>query len=453
MRFKSIFLIAACAIMALVSCGKEKGHGSTNVSAWNGLVINEIAAHDQTTDAVSWVELLNSSGDEMDLSGLKLFITDEYFTNQPIWTGREGLKLTGGARMVLSTADESLVTGISSAAQFVLKLGTADGTAIDTFDLSKAFENPAPAYARGSYQRIPEGSGAWKSVTYHSKGAENKIFDIADFHKTAVWVWSSHTPDMMENDAAKLKNLKALGYDHILLNFAAFQNYNLLRTMPFLEKCEELGINVHAWMQCFYKNGSWISPVDDENKCYKEDVFADIREHAKMYIENFGVKGLHLDYIRFGGTASKHNPTADVTAVGAVNRCCRELREISDSYDEGLVMSAALMPEPNTEYAYGQNPAQMGQYIHILMPMLYRYTYNWSDSGCKSTTNWFCNHSGNAEVWAGITSYTGNDSGGVKGMDADALRKDIDLFLDTDAKGIVLFRYGLGTFPDVNDID
>ena len=257
----------------------------------------------------------------------------------------------------------------------------------------------------------------------------------------------------MDNDAAKLRNIKMLGYDHILLNFAAFQEYNLLKTLPFLEKCDELGINVHAWMQCFYKNGSWISPVDDENKCYKEDVFADIREHARMYIENFGVKGLHLDYIRFGGTASKHNPSADVTAVGAVNRCCRELREISDSYDEGLIMSAALMPEPNTEYAYGQSPSQMGKYIHILMPMLYRYTYKWSDSGCKSTTNWFCNNSGGADVWAGITTYTGNDSGGVKGMDAEAMRKDIDIFLDTKAKGIVLFRYGLGTFPDVSDLD
>ena len=453
MRIKNIILAAAFLPVLFTSCNKEKGEKTTDVSAWEGLVINEVAAHDQTTDAVTWVELLNTGETEMDLSGLKLFVTDEYFIDQPIWTGDEGQKLAPGARLVLSTADESLVTGVSSAAQFVLKLGTADLTPIDIFDRSAAFDNPAPAYARGSYQRIPDGSGNWKNMTYSSRGTENKVFALADFHKTAVWVWSSHTAELMDNDAAKLRNIKKLGYDHILLNFAAFQEYNLLKTLPFLEKCDELGINVHAWMQCFYKNGSWISPVDDENKCYKEDVFADIRDHARFYIENFGVKGLHLDYIRFGGTASKHNPSADVTAVGAVNRCCRELREISDSYDEGLIMSAALMPEPNTEYAYGQSPSQMGKYIHILMPMLYRYTYKWSDSGCKSTTNWFCNNSGGADVWAGITTYTGNDSGGVKGMDAEAMRKDIDIFLDTKAKGIVLFRYGLGTFPDVNDLD
>ena len=110
------------------------------------------------------------------------------------------------------------------------------------------------------------------------------------------------------------------------------------------------------------------------------------------------------------------------------------------------------MPEPNTEYAYGQNPAQMGEYIHVLMPMEYRYSYGWSDARCKSLTDWFCDHSGGAQVWAGITTYTGNDSGGVKGMDAESLRKDVDIFMDSKADGLVLFRYGLGTFPDVNDL-
>ena len=258
--------------------------------------------------------------------------------------------------------------------------------------------------------------------------------------------------DMMANDAAKLKNLKQQGYDHILLNYVAFESVNQRNTVKFLDECEKLGINVHCWMQCFYKGG-WVSPVDDENKCYREDLYADIREHAKAYLENFGVKGLHLDYIRFGGTASKHNINADVNSVGAVNRCCRELREIADSYGEGLVMSAALMPEPNTEYAYGQNPAQMGEYIHVLMPMEYRYSYGWNDARCKSLTDWFCDHSGGAQVWAGITTYTGNDSSGVKGMDAESLRRDIDIFMDSKADGLVLFRYGLGTFPDVNDLN
>ena len=368
---KRLLLLTVPALVAAYACNKTPDQEPTDVSAWKGLVFNEIAAHDQTADADTWVELVNTTASTMDLTGLGLYITDDYFKDQRIWAASSGAKLAAGEHLVLSTVDESLVTGISSASQFILKLAVEDGTAVDVFDRSKAFSDPAPAYARGSYQRIPEGTGEWKNMTYASIGKENKVFSVGDYRHTAVWAWSSHVADMMENDAAKLKNLKKLGYDHILLNFAAFEASNQRNTLKFLDMCEKLDINVHCWMQCFYKGG-WISPIDDSTKSYKEDVYADIRTHAKIYLEDFGVKGLHLDYIRFGGTASKHDHSAEVNSVAAVNRCCRELREIADSFDEGLVMSAALMPEPNTEYAYGQNPAQMGQYIHILMPMEYR---------------------------------------------------------------------------------
>lgn len=449
MKRTLIPLLLALVLFPQSSCDKGNDGNQTDISKWNGLLINEIAANDQA-DAETWVEILNSGSAAIDLTGLGLYITDEYFKNQSIWQAAEGQKLEAGDRLVLSTADESLRTGISSAAQFVLKLGVKD-TSLDEFDRDKTFA--APSYARGSYQRVPDGSETWKNLTYDSRGKENYIFDIKDFKSNAVWCWSSHIPDMMDNDAAKLKNMKKLGYDHILLNFAAFNPYNLNNTLPFLDKCDELEIQVHAWLQCFYQNGGWISPVDDDNKCYREDVYERIRSDARNYIENFGVKGLHLDYIRFGGTASKHNVSAEVNSIGAVNRCCRELRELCDSFGEGLVTSAALMPEPNTEYAYAQSPSQMGKYIHILMPMLYRYSYGWSNARCKELTNWFVNNGGGAEVWAGITTYTGNDSGGVTGMSAEAMRKDIDIFMDSKAKGLVLFRYGLGTFPDVNDIN
>lgn len=451
MNLKRI-LLAAPVLVAVCACQeKPKQPEPMDVSAWKGLVINEIAAHDEVVDGVTKVELLNTSSSSMDLKGLGLYITDEYFKDQRIWTPASGAKLAPGERIVISTEDETLVTGISSAAQFVLSLAVEDGTAVDVFDRSKTFSAPAACYARGSYQRIPDGSSTWKSLTYNSIGGENKIFSVDGYRHTAIWAWSSHISSMMDNDAASLKNLKKLGYDHILMNYVAFESVNQRSTIAFLEECEKLDIAVHCWMQCFY-NGGWVSPVDDENKCYREDIYQRIRENAKKYLENYGVKGLHLDYIRFGGTASKHNINSEVNSVGAVNRCCRELREITDSYDEGLVMSAALMPEPNTEYAYGQNPAQMGQYIHILMPMEYRYSYGWGDARCKSLTNWFCENSGGAQVWAGITTYTGNDSAGVKGMDAASLRKDIDIFMDSEADGLVLFRYGLGTFPDVTDL-
>ena len=123
---------------------------------------------------------------------------------------------------------------------------------------------------------------------------------------------------------------------------------------------------------------------------------------------NFGVKGLHLDYIRFPGKASEYNFTKEVNSVAAVNRACRETRELCDSYDEGLVTSAALMPEKNSTNVYAQDPSQMGKWIHILMPMCYRYSYNYSDTGLVNVMNWFCTNSADAEVWSGVTRTDGS---------------------------------------------
>ena len=441
-RYIIFALLPVCVMLMAASCEKEP-----SVDHLKGLVINEISAHDEKSDAYSWVEITNTSGSEISLDGIGLYLTDQYFADKCIWSATQAT-IAPDEKIVISTENESLTTGIASDSQFVLRLGVGSAT-VDSFDRSK--DLPDTLTRRGSYQRIPDGTGAWRKLTYPSKGRVNEVFDIDAVPHTAIWTWSSHVAGLMENDAANLKEFKRLGYQHILLNYAAFETYNIKNTLPFIEKCEELGLTVHCWMQCFYKGG-WINPVDDENVCYKEEIFADIREHAKTYLEEFGVKGLHLDYIRFGGTAYKHNPSATVNAIGAVNRCCQEIREIADSFDAGLVTSAALMPERNSTEYYGQSPSLMGKYIHVLMPMCYRYSYNWSDSGCKSIVNWFCDNSGGSQVWAGITTYTGNDSGGVKGMTAEALRKDIDVFMDSKADGLVLFRCGLGTFPDVNDL-
>lgn len=440
-------LICAAAFCLAAACNLKKPQAE-NTGSFKGIVINEIAAHDETADAHSWVEIYNGSDRDIDISGLGLYIWDEYFNGRNLWSAAPGAILKKGERIVVTTEDGGLNTGISSAAEFTLTLSTADGQEVDSFTRSTSLTRPANTYARGSYQRIPDGGNDWKNLSYNSKGRENKIFQLDDYNRVGVWVWSSHISSLMANNAANLKNLKKLGYDHIILNFAAFHPTNKKSTIAFLEEAEKLNIVVHGWIQCFYNNGAWISPVDDENKCYKEEIFANIRNNAKSYLEEYGIKGLHLDYIRFGGTAYKHNPTPEVTAAGAVTRCCREIREITDSFDEGLVTSAALMPEEDGIYYYGQDYNQMGKYIHILMPMIYKYSYNYSDATCVKRANMFASNTGGAECWAGTTTYQGNDSKVVP-MDAAGILKDCEVYKESKAKGIVLFRYALGTFPDM----
>ena len=444
MRIKALMILPACALLLAATCCKEPVP-VVPVDNYKGLVINEISAHDEILDAVSWVEILNTTDAAISLEDLGLFITDDYFKDRRIYTGSGSLG--PGERLVITTADESLGTGINSASQFILKLGTLDAVT-DSFDRDEKAMNPLTQ--RGTYQRIPDGTGEWKALPYHSRNKVNEVLDIDGQNHTAIWVWNSHIPSWLESDCADMKRLYDLGYRHILLNFAAFNPSNKRRTLQFMEAAEDMGWTIHAWLQCFY-NGGWESPVDDENKCYKEYVYERIRNNARSYIEEYGVKGLHLDYIRFGGTAYKHNPSAEVNAIGAVNRCCKEIRELADSFDAGILTSAALMPEINSAEYYGQVPDRMGKYIHILMPMIYRYSYHYSDDGCKKVANWFADNSGGAQMWSGIQTYQGDDTK-VYPMDAEGIRKDIDVFMDTRGKGIVLFRYGLGEFPDVNDI-
>lgn len=442
----NILLISTAAFSLAVSCNRGKPKVE-ELSSLKGIVINEIAAHDETTDAESWVELYNSSSGDINITGLGLYIWDEYFNGRNIWSAAQGTVLKKGERLVVTTKDGGLNTGISSAAEFTLKLSTASGGEVDSFTRSTSLQVPANTYARGSYQRIPDGGDNWKNLSYNSMNRENKILNLDDYNRVGVWVWSSHISSLMENDAANLKNLKKLGYDHIILNFAAFHPNNKRSTIAFLEEAEKLDMVVHGWIQCFY-NGGWVNPVDDENKCYKEEIFEGIRMNARSYLEEFGIKGLHLDYVRFGGTAYKHNPTSEVTAAGAVTRCCREIREITDSFGEGLITSAALMPEENGIYYYGQDYNQMGKYIHILMPMIYKYSYNYSDATCVKRANMFASNTGGAECWPGTTTYQGNDSNVVP-MDAAGILKDCEVYKGSKAKGIVLFRYALGTFPDM----
>ena len=437
-----------------LSCGTEgggalPGGSPEEVNPYEGIVLNEAGMHDELQDAVSFVEIMNVSQGEISLDGLDLYATDKYLKDQRV-ASLSG-HLAPGARLILDTGDGSLIAGLCSDAVFTLTLKKGrKGTVVDTFT------RPADAPALGtfaSWQRIPDGNGEWKRITWSSLGRENSVFDLSATLPNAVWVWGSHMAGLLADDARELRSLKEKGFDHILLNAAAFNQANSATAVRFISRAAEIGIAVHAWMQCFYENGSWINPILDEQARYDEAVFSRIREEAREYIEQWGVQGIHLDYIRFGGTASKHNPSAEVNAKGAVERVCREIRQIADAYGEGIVTSAALMPEMNSTSSYGQDPAAMGRYLHVLMPMIYRYSYGYSDADCRTVSNWFADKAaeGGAVSWSGMTSYRGNDSG-VTPMDAEGILSDARLFAGTRASGIVIFRYALGSFPDVSNL-
>lgn len=450
MRLSSIKYILTTALITLLSCGQGE---SFSVKKYSGVVINEVAAHDEIEDADSWVEIVNTSTSSIDLSDLSLYLFDSYFEGLQLHSF-EGESLEAGQRMVLSTADGSLKTGFASDAHFELKISNkAKGASVDSFILNQQ-ENQRKLSRMGSYQRIPDGTGEWKHSIVGSKNAENTIHTLQNTKPNGIWVWSTHMEEWIANDGAVMRNMKALGYDHALLNFAAFRPANAAKAHRFIELAAEVGMVVHAWLQCFSSGSTWTSPVDDANNCYNQGLFDNLIASANSYIDEFGVEGIHLDYVRFPGTAYKHNPSKEVTAEGAVNEFCAQMRKAMDDRGEKIIISAALMAEDNGIYYYGQNAAKMGNYVDVLMPMSYRYaeknvTYN--EEWCKKAIRLFTSIT-QTPVWAGTSTYNYPEGSSVKGLSAETIRTDCEIFANTAATGVVLFRYGLGEFPDVNDL-
>ena len=444
----------ACVLMlsfmaAFVGCDRNAG---PDLSPFSGVVINEVAAHDERTDEESWVELVNTSSGTVDLSGLGLFLYDEYFNGMNIHDF-SGQSLSAGERMVLSTADESLRTGFASDARFELRLAPdKTGECVDSFSRDAVSGNRTLALA-SSYQRIPDGTGDWQIVSPETPDRENRMLTLENTRHNAVWLWGMHMSGWLENDAAVMKQMKADGYDHVLLNFSAFEERRETAE-KFMKAAAETGIMVHAWIQCFYEDGMWVSPVIDAELRYDQDLFDRIIANAGRYIDEFGVQGIHLDYIRFGGTAPSHNPSPEITAVGAVTEFCRQIREAMDARGGNIVLSAAMMAETDAVYYYGQDPAQMGRYIHVLMPMIYRYQeggWTYSADWCRRMARQFTDVT-DAQVWAGTQTYSYVD-GKIRGLDADSLKSDCEDFAGSGVDGIVLFRYALGTFPDLTDLN
>ena len=268
-------------------------------------------------------------------------------------------------------------------------------------------------------------------------------------NKKAIWLWSSH----MKN--APIREWADKGIGHVLLNEAAFWKHEAEDVIAFAHECRKAGIKTHVWFQCFSRDKKWTFPVDEQTGTMKQEYFDNMTGRAEKYIRA-GFDGIHMDYIRFCGNASKFNfPETGLNAVAVVNECCRQMHDAVKAINPDAILSAALMPEINSENRYGQRPSEMAQWIDVLMPMIYRWDYygeNKDDQWVKELTSWFASNAGNADVWVGIQTYYVLP-GDRKAIDLDAkeIRAECELIKSAGADGVVLFRHGLGTLPDLND--
>ena len=243
--------------------------------------------------------------------------------------------------------------------------------------------------------------------------------------------------------SVNLDTLKSYGTKHIFLNFKAIELHGKSGVESFIKSANSKGISVHIWMQVFY-DGDWNNPV--KNGEIDKDLIKSRISEAKSYANIKGVAGVHMDYLRYPGTAYKYDKS-----VEAINyftqQVCKELHAINPN----LIVSAAVMPEPSVnEYYYGQDISTMSKYLDVIIPMVYKGNYEQGTSWIQKTTATFVKQSNGAQIWAGLQSYK-SDSNPTP-LSASSLMKDANAAIAAGANGVILFRWGLVNYIDFDEL-
>lgn len=267
----------------------------------------------------------------------------------------------------------------------------------------------------------------------YSEDEETENVDSSDLKSYqdstgALWVryWSM---DQMDLNKLKESGVKEIFLESVALTDPRYQS----SATSFLKRAQDAGIRVSAWVNCFKPGSTWINPADPSSATYVTNLVTRIGNLTRME----GIDGVHLDYIRYPGTAYKHaQGTASITSfVSQVNDVVKAIKP-------DALLSAALMPERGVNaYYYGQDYSQLAKHLDVLVPMIYKGNYNSNTAWIGSVTSYIVNQSSGTPVWAGILSYQSDSN--VKPLEAGELFGDVLTALENGADGYVLFRYGL----------
>lgn len=278
-----------------------------------------------------------------------------------------------------------------------------------TYKVSYSFKGKSPYLAS---------SGSTKIKVRESLGKGN-----------GYWMWASGIKSV------SLKTLKSMGTKQIFLNAYAISLYGKGTVTSWIAQAKKYGMKVHIWAQVFYE-GKWVRPMKADGTPdynYMKKRVAKLVSYAKIK----GVAGIHMDYIRFGGTAHLYKDSTKAINY-MVKKACVEVRKVNPN----CIMSAAIMPEPDMMlYYYGQDIPTMSKYLDVLVPMAYKGNYEKNTAWIQEVTGVFAGQSNGAQVWTGLQAYRSDDN--VARLSHSELLKDAQAAMKGGAKGVVLFRIGV----------
>ena len=288
--------------------------------------------------------------------------------------------------------------------------------------------------SQGSYKL----TYTFAKTSLYEKSSKSLTLNVKTLSKCAnngYWLFGYN----MKN--VDLDKLAKTSTKHIFLNFAALEKHGKSAVETFIADAKKKGISVHIWMQVFYTGGKWISATNGDGS-YKYSFFNSKIKEAKEYANLKGVAGVHLDYLRFPGTAYKHANGAE-----AINYFTKKLCDAVHKINSKLIVSAAVMPETDSnKYYYGQDIPTLSKYLDVIIPMIYKGNYASGTSWIQSTTDKFVKMSNGAQIWAGIQSYRSDDD--VTSLSSSELLKDYKSAANGGATGVVSFRWEISKLID-----
>ena len=256
----------------------------------------------------------------------------------------------------------------------------------------------------------------------------------ADARHCGYWL---HGRTMKDVD---IRSLASFGTTDVFLHEHAFAVHGQKDVEAWIAQATAAGLKVHIWLQAFY-NGKWINPVKDgkPDSALFDEKITRAQSHARIP----GVAGIHLDYVRYPGTAFK-TPGGTRAVSEFVRLAATRLHQTSPR----LVVSAALMPETTSnEHYYGQDYTAISKHLDVVIPMIYKGNYKKTTSWVAATTKWYVKNSKGAQVWAGLQGYKSDED--TSPLPTPEITADVKAALDAGAAGAVIFRWGVTNFVDL----
>lgn len=282
---------------------------------------------------------------------------------------------------------------------------------------------------KGSYT---VGFSFYKKSPYLYSHGSYKIKVKAPIGKgNGYWLWPAHMKHL------NLKSLSKLGTKHIFLHVQAISVYGKSSVISFAKKAHRYGIKVHLWMQvCCIRGDKWVRPVNKDGSFKYSFINKKVKE-AISYAKIPGIDGVHLDYVRFGGTAHLYK-----TSTQSINYIVKKTSLGIHKVKPNCIVSAAVMPEISKMISwYGQDIPTMGKYLDVIVPMVYKGNFNQKTAWITKIVSKYKSQSKSAVIWGGLQTYHSDNN--VKKLSYSALLKDAKSSKAGGATGSILFRIGL----------